>query len=180
MYIVPFCRSRRACLREMFRSVSRMVFPSWRPMVISSRMSGMTVVFPSSSSMVSLNTAISIPGPFDSIRGIADGQLTPRVNFVARDSMTLFYEDERRRDHDGHAQDERRDDDGDRDVLVLVDLAPQVVGRDELPDVVADDEQHDAGDAEQRGVEQQTPERLGRRGGGHRKRERQGGHGSPQ
>src|SRR5260221_13176928 len=113
MYIVPFCRSRRACLREMFRSVSRMVFPSCRPMVISSRMSGMTVVFPSSSSMVSLNTAISIPGPSDSIRGVADGQLAPRVNFVTRDSMKLFYEDKRRLYHNGHAQDEDRDDDDD-------------------------------------------------------------------
>jgi hypothetical protein len=65
----------------MFRSVSRIVFPSCRPIVISSRMSGMTVVFPSSSSMVSLNTAISFRGPIDdSIRGAADGQLAARVN----------------------------------------------------------------------------------------------------
>jgi len=44
----------RPCSRETFLSVSRIVFPSLRPIVISSRMRGTTVVFPSSSSMMSL------------------------------------------------------------------------------------------------------------------------------
>ena len=43
-----------ACVRDTFRSVRRIVLPSLRPIVISSRMSGTTVVLPSSSSMMSL------------------------------------------------------------------------------------------------------------------------------
>src|SRR6188472_1007342 len=44
----------RAWRRDTFRSVSRIVLPSLRPMVISSRIRGTTVVFPSSSWMTSL------------------------------------------------------------------------------------------------------------------------------
>ncbi len=53
----PFCRSKRAWRRDTFRSVRRIVLPSWRPMVISSRTNGTTVFRPSSSSMISFNTA---------------------------------------------------------------------------------------------------------------------------
>src|SRR5215831_1031551 len=52
--MVPLFLDSLACLRETFRSVRRMVFPSFRPIVISSRIRGTTVVLPSSSSMMSL------------------------------------------------------------------------------------------------------------------------------
>src|SRR5258708_230408 len=45
----------RACRRDTLRSVRRMVLPSLRPIVISSRIRGTTVVLPSSSWMMSLN-----------------------------------------------------------------------------------------------------------------------------
>ena len=54
MNTLPFDFTNFACRRETLRSVSRMVLPSLRPIVISSRMSGTTVVLPSSSSMMSL------------------------------------------------------------------------------------------------------------------------------
>ena len=49
----PLSFFRRAWRRDTLRSLSLMVFPSWRPMVISSRTSGTTVLRPSSSSMMS-------------------------------------------------------------------------------------------------------------------------------
>src|SRR3989304_2425325 len=53
----PLDRRMRACRRDTLRSVRRIVFPSRRPIVISSRIRGTTVVFPSSSWMMSLNIA---------------------------------------------------------------------------------------------------------------------------
>src|SRR5215831_14333173 len=105
----------------MLRSVSRMVLPSWRPIVISSRMSGTTVVFPSSSSIVSLNTAgISIRGPcrmyrWAFSRSIGDLRQVPDTP----SAPGLFDENERCGNDDRHAQDEGGDDDRDGDVLVL-------------------------------------------------------------
>ena len=56
--------------------------PSCRPMVISSRASGTTVVLPSSSSMLSLNTArpSKSRGPFDCIRRARRSQWRPEVD----------------------------------------------------------------------------------------------------
>src|SRR5512146_1097005 len=51
----------RACRRETFRSVRRIVLPSLRPIVISSRIRGTTVVFPSSSWITSLNIVDYVP-----------------------------------------------------------------------------------------------------------------------
>ena len=51
----------RAWRRDTFRSVRRIVLPSLRPIVISSRMSGTTVVCPSSSWMTSLNMLVRVP-----------------------------------------------------------------------------------------------------------------------
>src|SRR5262245_54118225 len=61
MATAPLARKIRACRRDTLRSVRRIVLPSLRPMVISSRIKGTTVVFPSSSWMTSLNIGF-VPG----------------------------------------------------------------------------------------------------------------------
>ncbi|OGQ12995.1 MAG: hypothetical protein A2138_23855 [Deltaproteobacteria bacterium RBG_16_71_12] len=48
----------RACLRETFRSVRRMVLPSLRPIVITSFANGTMICLPASSSMISLKAAM--------------------------------------------------------------------------------------------------------------------------
>src|SRR5215510_9646803 len=55
MWTSPLLRRMRAWRRDTFRSVKRIVLPSLRPIVISSRSRGTTVVFPSSSWITSLN-----------------------------------------------------------------------------------------------------------------------------
>src|SRR6185436_7291944 len=58
MWTSPLLRRMRAWRRDTFRSVSRIVLPSFRPIVISSRIRGTTVVFPSSSWITSLNIGV--------------------------------------------------------------------------------------------------------------------------
>src|SRR5262245_48762821 len=117
MWKAPFWRINRAWRRDTLRSVSWIVLPSRRPIVISSRANGTTVVLPSSSSIVSLNTA-EIRRSDDFIRRGGDGQSRERGHPSrgaapnAAAAAPLFYEDQRGGDDDRHADDERRDHDG--------------------------------------------------------------------
>src|SRR6478735_1705387 len=102
MNSAPFWRTRRACRRDTLRSVKRMVLPSSLPIVISSRASGTTVVLPSSSSIVSLNTAeirrvfrLYLVGP----------QTVNWLNALLR--SCLFDENQGGRNHHRHTDDER-------------------------------------------------------------------------
>src|SRR6476646_5339832 len=61
MWTSPLLRRMRAWRRDTFLSVRRIVLPSLRPIVISSRIKGTTVVFPSSSWITSLNIVRCVP-----------------------------------------------------------------------------------------------------------------------
>src|SRR4029079_17928107 len=64
------------------------------------------------------------------------------------------------RDDYGDPERERADQDGERRVLVLDDLLPQLVGRQRVDDHEGDDEHHDAEEGEDRRAEDVGEERL--------------------